>query len=260
MKHVLPLLGLALLFQPRIACANPPECEINVNVDLTEAGKKITLPTRANPAYYLPVAGGFKEEGAAVASADKPPPRLKVLHLLAVALAEQGYLVMGPKTPPPSVLLTFTWGSMNPEIDEMGDSDTPAEAFYNQGQMLALVGGHTLNNLDLYMEREPVMQGAKEDRFFVIVSAYDFAAAQQRKKVLLWRTKMSTPSARVTFGEVVGPLIKSGAPHFGRETDRPVWVSAPLDHQGKVELGELTVKEYLGAGPASAPKEKAKKP
>jgi hypothetical protein len=258
MKHILPLLGLVLLLPTRAACANPPECEINVNVDLTEAGKKIPLPTRANPAYYLPVAGGFQEEGAAVASADKPPPRLKVLHLLAVALAGQGYLVMGPNTPPPSVLLTFTWGSMNPEIDEMGDSETPADAFYNQGQMLALVGGHTLNNLDLYMEREPVMQGAKEDRFFVIVSAYDFAAAQQKKKVLLWRAKMSTPSAHVTFGEVVAGLIKSGAPHFGRETERPVWVSAPLDNQGRVELGELTVKEYLGSG--ASPKDKAKKP
>ena len=237
-----------LLLGPSSAFAAEKACEVNVNVEVTEAGRKFTLPTPAKPAYYFPITGGFREEGA-VKAGEKPPPRLMVLQQLAKTLAQQGYLVVGPKTPPPTVLLVFYWGSMNPQIDEFGDLDEPQKVFYNQREMVALVGGHTLNNLDLDSEREAVMQGAEDDRYFVIVSAFDFDAAQKKQKVLLWRAKMSTDSGRVTMEDVVASLITAGGPHFGRETLRPAWETTPLENRGKVNLGELQVKEYLDLPP-----------
>lgn len=244
----LPLGGLA-------AFAGEKACEVNINVEVTEAGKKFTPPTPAHPAYYFPVTGGFREEGA-VKAGEKPPPRLLVLQQLAKTLAAQGYLVIGSKTPSPTVLLVFHWGSMNPQIDEFGDMEDPQKLFYNQREMVSLVGGHTLGNLDLWSEREAVMQGAEDDRYFVVVTAFDFAAAQRKQKMLLWRAKMSTGSAGFSMEDVVAALITSGGPHFGRETLRPAWETAPAANRGKVNLGELQLKEYLDSTktPATPPK------
>ena len=69
----------------------------------------------------------------------------------------------------PDLILVIHWGYMNPEIEDFGRVGDPTQTvFFNQNQMLALVGGNTLNNLDLDFEREAVMQGAEQDRYFVI--------------------------------------------------------------------------------------------
>lgn len=223
--------------------------EVNVNVDLTPEGRKLTLPTRDHPAYYFPLVGGYRQEGAGKAG-EKIPDRSRVLHEVARTLAGNGYLVTGPKTPAPSVLLVFYWGSMNPDADEVGDPGESHRVFFNQKKMVALVGGQTLPNLDLFSEREAVMQGAEDDRYFLMIAAYDFAAAQAHKKVLLWRTKMSTPADGVDFSDVLTALITSGGPLLGHETLRPVWVNQPLEPKGTVKLHELEVKEYLEPAPA----------
>jgi hypothetical protein len=233
--------GLTLgLVHPAAAFAADPECEVNVNTTLTEAGRKVAPPSREHPAYYFPVVAGWREEGAVVAG-EHAPPRAMVTKQLAKTLADQGYLVVGAKTPAPSLLLVFHWGYLNPQIDDLGSVDSPQKIFFNQKEMLALVGGTTLNHLDLEFEREAVMQGAEEDRYFVLVTAYDFADAQQKKKTVLWRARMSTPSAGLTMEEVVAALVKSGGPLFGRETVRPQWINAPVAKLGHVEIGTPTV-------------------
>jgi hypothetical protein len=220
--------------------AATPKIEVNVVVDMTEAGRKTVPPSKDKPVYYFPVVAGYREEGAIVAG-EKAPPKLPVIHELARALAVQGYVVVGPNTPPPSLLIVLHWGYMNPQIDELGDSANPQKIFFNQKEMLALVGGNTLPNLELSFEREDVMQGAEEDRYFIIVSAYDWSAALQKKKVPLWSAKMSVPSHGVTLDEVIPALAKAGGPQFGRETIRPKQVVEPFGREGKVEVGTPTV-------------------
>lgn len=233
------------------AFASDPQCEVNVNVAMTEAGKKVEPPTLAKPAYYFPVVAGYREEGAKVAGETKPPVTT-VVHLLAKTLAQEHYFVISKAHPQPDILLAFHWGYMNPEIDDMGDPENPQKVFYNQNEMLALVGGQTLGMLDLNFEKEAVMQGAEDDRYFIVVSAYDFAAAKQHKKVLLWQARMSTPSVGVTLGEVLPSLIASGGPMFGRETIRPKWIDMPIAREGHVEIGTPEFKNYVDA-PANPP-------
>ncbi len=217
-----------------------PTCEVNVNTTLTDAGRKVAPPTREKPAYYYPVVAGWREEGAIVAG-EKPPPQNFVIHELAKALAAQHYLVVGEKTPPPTLLLVLHWGCMNPQTEDFGTGDPTQRVFFNQPEMLALVGGSTLSNLDLSFEREAVLQGAEENRYFIVVSAYDFADATQKKKTRLWTARMSTPSDGLTMADVVRPLATSGGPLFGRETTLPKWVTAPVAREGKVEVGTPTV-------------------
>ena len=138
------LLPLLLALVPLPGLAGRSTTEVNVNVDFTEAGRKLTPPTRDHPTYYLPLVGGYGERGEVVAGEKVPPPS-PVLHELARTLANNGYLVAGTQTPVPTVLLTFSWGSMKPKIESFGDS----QVFLNQKEMVALVGGQSVRNLDL---------------------------------------------------------------------------------------------------------------
>ena len=320
-----PILGFILVLAPLLVRSVRAErkTEVDVVVDMTPEGRKVLHPGPGHPVYYLPVVGGYQELGSLVAG-EKPPRPRDVIHLLAVELAKQDYLVMNPApyrnkegqltfadgtpvtvparprrreafvlnepgdiplteamledsdgpyaahrsstTDPgaapsflaevlrtvdpvhgpimkgmPSLILAIHWGYMNPEIEDFGAPDDPTQkVFFNQNQMLALVGGNTLNNLDLDFEREEVMQGAEQDRYFVVVSAYDFAPyARSHKKILLWQAKMSVPSNGVIFEQVLGPLVQVGGPMFGRETTRPKMVMAPVTPEGKVEVGPL---------------------
>jgi len=140
----------------------------------------------------------------------------------------------------PSIILVMHYGSANPEIESMPGM---GEVFFNQAQMLGLLGGNTLDHLDLDFEREPVMQGAREDRYYVAVTAYDFAPyVQTRKKVMLWQAKMSVPANRVYFADVVTTLVETGGPFFGHETYRPKQFIEPAVPEGHVEVGVPTVK------------------
>ena len=149
---------------------------------------------------------------------------------------------MGAKTPVPTLILVFHWGYMNPQIDDTGDDENPSQIFWNQKEMLALVAGNTLKNVGAFgFERDDILQNIRDDRYFVIVSAYDFDAAKEKKKVLLWQAKMSTPSNRVSLAEVIPSMITAGGPRFGRETKLPESVTAALAKEGKVEVGPAVV-------------------
>lgn len=243
---VVALAGVSPLSAGFLGFGTPKDTDVNVVVDMTEAGRKITPPTKESPAFYYPVLAGYRESGSLVAGEKSPPPT-PVAKLLAKALAAQHYYVVGTKSPPPSLILVFHWGYMNPQIDNIGDNENPQQLFWNQREMLALVAGNTIGNVGPFgPQREDILQAARDDRYFVIVSAYDFEAAKTKKKVLLWQAKMSTPSNRVSLAEVIPGMIAAGGPRFGRETKLPESVTAPLAKEGTVEIGTPTVVDDTG--------------
>jgi hypothetical protein len=190
------------------------------------------------------------------------------VHDLAIALAAQGYRVTQeievpanakapPRTgetppatikalsPPPSLLLVFSWGSLRPEkLDAGADfTDNSPPPVLNQDQMIGLIAGKNFDSIvDFGTRTEEIWDGVQDDRFFVMVSAYDFVTYNQKhKKILLWVTKMSLPAAGVTMAEVMPALIKAGGPLFGRESIGPTVVDVPNAREGRVEIGTPTV-------------------
>ena len=215
------------------------ELQVNVNVTMTDAGRARPLPTKEKPEYYLPLLAGFLERGDIVAG-ERPPPQKLVTDNLAKELAKQHYFVMGGEHAP-TLILVFHWGYLNPQIHETGDGRV---VFENKREALALVAGNTLDKINFGPEIDDVNRAALENRYFMIVSAYDYAAAaQEKKKVLLWRARMSAPSDGIEMKDAVASLIKSGGPHFGRETEKPVWEDRKIVRDGKVEPGPLQVIE-----------------
>jgi hypothetical protein len=238
-----------------------------VVVDLTEAGRKIARPTPEHPAFYVPLVVGYRSEGGQVAGEHPPPLNDVVARQLGKTLAQEGYRVVGPGTGEPSLLLVFSWGTWNPQVDlqavdDPRESDDPVPSS-GQGllqkkipskaadDMLALVAGNTLKNLPSvpdYMtdtKRDAIREDMGEGRYFVVVAAFDWAAAKAHRRVMLWSAKMSIRSTGTWFDEVFPALIASGGPFFGRETHERQDVTVPLAPEGQVELGELKTKEIV---------------
>jgi len=261
---------LIFVFALLPCCANASNVwQINLVGDMYAAGREMPHPTPDKPVYYFPIVTGYSERGAKLAGkGEEPPPKKNMVHDLAVALAAQGYRVTQeidvpakasassrsaetpPATvkalsPPPSLLLVFSWGSLRPEKLGVGDdftSNSPPQVL-NQNQMIGLTAGKNFDSIvDFGTRTEEIWDGVQDDRFFVMVSAYDFVVYNQNhKKVLLWVTKMSLPAAGVTMAEVMPALIKAGGPLFGRETIGPKILDVPNAREGRVEIGTPTV-------------------
>jgi hypothetical protein len=221
--------------------ATPPQ--VVVVGDATPLGKKQPAPDAQHPIYYFPLPVGYKEVGATIAGEPPPPRKDEVCHTLAVALAKQHYLLMNAAHPPEQ-LLVFWWGSMNPELDDFGSNDPADQIFFNEREMLALVGAYKTEMMP-YWQTNDIKSAARDDRYFVIIMAYDFAAARQHQKKLLWMAKMSTPSLGTNLTAVIPALVASGAPAFGQDTVPAVIDSSKAMQEGKVILGPLELKETL---------------
>lgn len=124
------------------------------------------------------------------------------------------------------------------------------------GSFMGSVGDMMRDPFDELRSRNVEMERLVDELFsssyFVIASAYDYAALAKGQRQLLWRTKMTVNSLGVNMNESVLPLIASAAPYLGRETKEPVVVSKRVNREGRVEIGTATVVE---PAPASATKD-----
>lgn len=94
--------------------------------------------------------------------------------------------------------------------------------------------------------------------YFVVATAYDYAALVRKERKLLWRTKMTVNSLGVNMVESLPPLIASAAPYLGIETRDPVVISKRVMRGGNVEIGEAKVVEADATLPKKSPDPKKK--
>ena len=116
----------------------------------------------------------------------------------------------------------------------------------NEEKMLSLVAGNTIDDHQKYPDPrlDDVVQMTTAARYYVLVSAFDFQSWLHHKPVLLWRAHVSTELWGHYFDQVVGTLINTAAPMFGRETKVPHFISAPVLPLGRVIVGTPEVKDY----------------
>jgi hypothetical protein len=273
-------LGLAL-FGLEIRAAAARQAEVSANGELTEAGRKFPRPAAGQPVYYVPVIMGWHESGALTAG-ETPPKRADVIRLLGQALAREGYVLQALRpngnNTLPSLIITFEWGYLNPVITHEGaanlttgdggtmavqgmrDDPTQREStFMNQNEMVSLVAGSALHRETSFsqVDWQKLTEAVAEDRYYIIVSAYDYPASLKGSQELLWRTRMSTPRQGVWMNDVIAPLVLAGTPLFGRQTDGPTWLSYSV-REGTVKLAPLEIKGTVPA-PTEAPAGREKK-
>ncbi|PTX96620.1 hypothetical protein [Opitutus sp. ER46] len=90
-----------------------------------------------------------------------------------------------------------------------------------------------------------------EERYFLVVMAYDYRVLQKEKRrALVWTTHMNVRAAGNNFALVLPELTRAGAALFGRDTPDPVHIQPTL-RRGDVQVGELRVLPETAPPPAS---------
>lgn len=237
------------------------DLEVITVTDMTPAGKKMPAASKDHPQYYVGVSLGFRDLGATMGGIKEPPPS-DALRFIAAELAKQGYLPATPKSPPPTLVLAYTWGTLNADLDRR-DPDLPGTV-RNRPQIVRFLGGAKVGLtrdffdpltapatglMTMSYDAKNLYEIAQEDFYVIVVSAYDLAALKDKQKRLLWMTRIATPSLGFALDESMPAMLAIAGPHLGRETERPVWMSASEKFKPNVKLGELQLVEYLGDSP-----------
>ena len=229
-----------------------PQLDVVVVTDKTAENANLVRPTPDQPAYYIAFDGGYRESGDPVAN-QNPPAAAEVARALRQTLAIEGYRPAADQTPP-TLLLIYHWGALNRDsmaIRSGMDLDPNLKA------RVSLVAGRRYErqiddeivqrqiSRDLHTNFPPPLllsdqarelrELAQGDRYFVIVSAYDYAALRRHEARLLWRTKMSASDAGVAMAAALPALIQGGGPYFGNDADEPQFVRTPLGSGGKIQ-------------------------
>lgn len=219
--------------------------------------------SRDQPQYYVAASLGFRDLGPAIPGFSEPPPDKDVVYLLSSELAKQGYLPATPQSPPPTLLLIYTWGTLNAE--RFSGPDPSYVRQLNHGQLLRFLGGEKVGIkkgfFDSYTAPAPgltaqsyagqrIADVAREDLFVIAVAAYDYSDAMElKRRPPVWTTRISTPSLGFSFSNVFPTMLAIGGQQFGRHTPNPVWVNASEKFKPDVRLGELQLLEYLQGEP-----------
>jgi len=247
--------------------------EVISNTEMTEAGRQRPAPTREKPEYYLAVSLGYRDLGG-VMGGIKEPPKTEVYRAIGIALAKQGFLPANEHTPPPTLVLTFTWGTLNTEVDYGTNPDLPPRQ-RNRQQILKFIGGYSLGFSDSHFDPDTaplfglqLMNSdardfydlAADDFYVAAVAAYDLEALHNKQKKILWITRIGSPSLGFSLSDVMGKMVAIGGVNFGHETTRPVRIRATDKYSPSTSLGELKVIDYLKPAPPAADKDANKKP
>ncbi len=260
-----------------------PEIDMTVFTEVTDDGQTVAPASPDHPVYYVVVPGGFHQLGGEIAN-EHSPAVADLARVMNKALASDGYLPATDSSHRPSLLVVFNWGSHNrlpPEFARMspqgqrrnmlerailvGGPRFASEVGHAYEQRdLGQIGGSTFADVSFNLldpvrrltegddKMEYLMNQIHDDLYFVVASAYDYAALQQGIHRLLWRTKMTANARGVSMKETLPPLIATAAPFFAREMPGPEALQRHIIRGGQVEIGQPTVVEYLDSTPPAA--------
>ncbi len=100
-------------------------------------------------------------------------------------------------------------------------------------------------------KNEALVTQSASDIYYVVASAYDHAAMADKRRVLLWRTRMTVAAAGVSPQQTLPTLVQTAAPYFGRPMAEPEMIYKRALKDGQVEIGPATVIEGDVRPPAS---------
>lgn len=245
-----------------------PKVAMTFFTEMTDAGRKLEEPSLEAPAYFLIHAG--KPQSFGENTNRTPPPNEADLRATVRRTLEAAhYREASPPEHPPTLVLIYHWGIHAGVNDSAAEID-PSLVTRNLYQRAHLVGGEKFAETwrrareddDLRRDAMALVHGvssdeyklqlksetmrkllaqAREDVYFVVVTAYDAAALARQEHVVLWRTKMTVSTQGMAMRESIAPLISASVPYLGRETLEARPVTRRIYRDGRVELGPLEV-------------------
>jgi hypothetical protein len=203
-----------------------PQLEMTVVSELTPYGRTLPPASPARPVYYLGVNSGLLERGDGVAG-DHPPDANYLGRLLATALRTNGFLPATNLHHATQVLF-FHWGT-HYAMDFDMRALFPEKAYRELLERAGLVGGTSFKQslvrqisygetiVDPSAKRDFLASQASSNLYFIIVSAYDYAALAHKDRRLIWRANLTVAAAGVSMTDSLPALVLTGGPYFGRD-------------------------------------------
>lgn len=219
--------------------------------EVTPFGRSLRSPTPEKPVYYVTHPGGYQQLGWSVAN-EHPSEQAVMERVMTKALATNGFLPESRPDHPATLAVIYSWGSHN-NPDPETIKRFPEVAMKIILERSTLVGGKKFTErLGAAMETgagpgefgeqaEFLLYQVHEELYYVVASAYDYAALARGQRRLVWRTTMTVNSLGVAMKESLPTLIANSAPFFGRETAQPKIGTQQISREGRVDIGELKV-------------------
>ena len=135
-------------------------------------------------------------------------------------------------------------GALNALLSNQETDATRQQQFLNaNAELLGYKRSLLKEGERLFSSEEEITMRSElaEERYFVVLMAYDYQLLKKEKKPrLLWVTRMSVRSPGNNFAEAVPGMTRVAADFFGQQHEDLTRVQTKLP-EGKVEIGEVKV-------------------
>ena len=243
-------LGCAL----ELSAAKKPKKEPDVLIVADNFGHDVNLlrPSEANPINYLLLGGQQWDLGSSVAG-EKMPPASELEALIHRTLASQGFTQTQVGGPMPQIVILYGYGSAYLEVDEYSEDDVDSETgeitgstttttMLNGREIFALAGAAKIRGKILSSAiTDEINDAIQTGRLYITVSALDAQALREKKKQIVWRTRISIPSRGNWLPDAMAVMLASAAPYFGADSDMPIILREEDRRKTDVQIGEATV-------------------
>ncbi|GAB5560034.1 MAG: hypothetical protein SynsKO_16810 [Synoicihabitans sp.] len=210
-----------------------------------------TRPTQDNPISYHLLGGAQLDFGGKIRR-ERMPDEHELERLINDTLASQGFRRMPEAGPTPDLIVTYAYGSVAVDLNDWEEApvddavDTSEYLTTNEyahgGEILRLIGADRMQNRRMDFHTAQLFRNAlQNDRLYITVSAMGTAALMRQQREIIWRTKISIELDRNTLPDAMGAMMASAAPHFGIETEVPVFMDARDRRETEVKIGDLKV-------------------
>jgi hypothetical protein len=114
---------------------------------------------------------------------------------------------------------------------------------YDSPGLIGTEKGNYVRGTALGVDREDLYDDIEENRYFVVLMAYDFQRLwKQKKHKLLWETRFSIRERSNQFDKALPAMAQYASKYFGVSSDGLVRERFP---QGNVEVGTPSLIEFL---------------
>jgi hypothetical protein len=138
----------------------------------------------------------------------------------------------------------LTMLSMVNEQRDQTDFATAKLLGYDSDDAVGTEFGNYIRGTALHARRDDLVSELEDNRYFVVLMAYDFQLLwKQKKHKLLWETRFSVRQRSHAFDKDLPGMARFASQYFGQNTHGLVRKRIPL---GRVEIGNL---ESLGEVP-----------
>jgi hypothetical protein len=239
------------------------EVQVITTTEVTPTGALRRAPSPSDPVYYTALSAGYHDFGPTMGG-DKLPVPQQIVRIIVKVLAKDGYLPADANHPPTQMLI-FTWGTLNPDVMPNPDDPNLPDIQLNRTQMIRFLGGDKLGLVSEYppefgdtlypgltlfdADARAIAEVAREELYVIALAGYEFPVKEPKHPKQLWQTRICCPSPGLVMVDTLPTMLAIAAPYIGNVTSRPVWVNASDKFKPVVHVGNPKFEEYLDSGP-----------